>query len=335
MFGARSTEPLTREFILSRISEEDIFVKYMNIHPNTYDYFINPLRADKHADCRFYRDTRGVLKFKDFAYNLNIDCFNLVMIVSPQHNNYGLALKKIAEDFKLYDKDIDYTVLGNWENNIKDAAKKFSIIAVKRKEFTKEELQWWQEQGIYKEVLSYYKVSSLQMLWLNGNVIYNYIKKDPGYVYHFNAYNYKAYFPIRKEYRFIQNIDRNTLQGFEQLPKENQFLVITKSMKDVLCLYSFDIPAIAPSSETVLINEKDFAAIADRFFYIFTLFDRDRAGMHMSWLMRKKYNTIPLLFESNGLMRKEEEPKDYTDHYKKYGTQYMQDLIEEVKQTYL
>lgn len=335
MFQGRSTEPLTKEFILSRISEEDIFVKYMNIHPNTYDYFKNPLRADNHADCRFYRDGRGVLKFKDFAYNLNIDCFNLVMMVFPDHNNYGLALRKIAEDFKLYEKDVDYSVLSNWENNIKDASKKFSIIAVKRKEFTKDELLWWQEQGIYKEVLSHYKVSSLQMLWLNGNLIYNFNKKDPGYVYHFNLYNYKAYFPLRKEYRFIQNIDRNTLQGYEQLPKEGTFLVITKSMKDVLCMYSFDIPSIAPSSETVLINEKDFSELANRFFYIFTLFDRDRAGMHMSWIMRKKYNTIPLLFESKGLMRRKEEPKDFTDNYKEFGTSYLQDLIEEVKANYL
>lgn len=326
MFNPQSLEPLTKEFILSRITEEDIFLKYLNIYPNLTQRFRNPLRDDAHADCVFYRDGRGVLKFKDFAYRINVDCFNVVMIVWQV--NYGHALKKIAEDFKLYEKDIDFSVVANWKEVTEKAAKKLSIIQVKRKEFTKEELEWWREQGIHKNILSLYKVSSLQLVWLNGDVIYSYSRKDPGYVYHFGSdYNYKIYYPFRQSYRFLQNISKTTLQGWEQLPEEGRFLVITKSMKDVMCLYTYNIPAVAPTSETILISEELFSKLSDRFFYIFTLFDRDKAGTHMTWLMRKKYNTIPLIFDK-------EEPKDFTDNFKKYGTSYMSELIEEIKEQY-
>lgn len=327
MFKPQSLEPITKEFILSRITEEDIFLKYLNIYPNTTQRFRNPLRQDAHADCCFYRDGRGVLKFKDFAYRHNLDCFNVVQLVHQL--NYGHALKRIVEDFKLFEKDYDFSVVANWREVTEQAAKKLSIIQVKRKEFTKEELEWWRSQGIHVDILNLYKVSSLQFVWLNGDVIYSYTKKDPGYVYHFGSdYNYKVYYPFRSSYRFLQNISKSTLQGWEQLPLEGKFLVITKSMKDVMCLHSYDIPAVAPTSETILIEESIFSKLSDRFFYVFTLFDRDKAGLHMSWLMRKTYNTIPLMFDKG-------EPKDFTDNFKQYGTSYMSELIEEIKEQYI
>lgn len=328
MFKPQSLEPLTKEFVLSRITEEDIFLKYMNVYPTLTGRYKSPLRTDYNAGCNFYRDTRGVLKFRDPAYRINIDCFNLVSVVCKDAINYGHVLQRIAKDFNLYSKDIDYSVVANWQEAVEQAGKKLSIIQVKRKEFTKEELQWWRKQGILKEVLSSYKVSSLQILWLNGQVIYSYSKKDPGFVYHFGEYFYKAYFPERTSYRFLQNIDKNVLQGFDQLPEQGDFLIITKSLKDVMCMSTFGIPSVAPTSESVLIEEMRFALLENRFFKIFTLFDRDRAGIHMSWLMKKKYGTIPLMFEKN-------EPKDFCENYEKYGTSYMNELIEETKQLLL
>lgn len=334
MFKPQSLEPLTKEFVLSRITEEDIFLKYMNIYPTLTGRYKSPLRTDDNAGCNFYRDTRGVLKFRDPAYRINIDCFNLVSIVCKDVNNYGHVLQRIAKDFNLYSKDIDYSVVANWQEAVEQAGKKLSIIQVKRKEFTKEELQWWRKQGILKEVLSFYKVSSLQILWLNGQVIYSYSKKDPGFVYHFGEYFYKAYFPMRTQYRFLQNIGKTTFEGYDQLPETGEYLVITNSLKCAMCISTFDIASGAGTSESILIGEELMVELQSRFTWIFTLYDRwkngkvDKAGVHMSWLMRKKYGTIPLMFEKN-------EPKDFCENYEKYGTSYMNELIEETKQLLL
>lgn len=334
MFKPQSLEPLTKEFVLSRITEEDVFLKYMNIYPSLTGRYKSPLRNDSNAGCNFYRDSRGVLKFRDPAYRINIDCFNLVSLVAPEANSYGLVLKKIAEDFKLYEKEIDYSILTNWEEAVQIASKKLTIIQVKRKEFTKEELLWWQEQGVYKEVLNFYKANSIQILWLNGNIIYSYSRKDPCYVYHFGEYLYKAYFPNRVSYRFLQNIGKSMLEGYDQLPETGLFIVITNSLKCSMCMYSFDIPAGNPPSESTLLEEVLMIELQSRFTYVFTLFDRwkngktDKAGAHMSWLMRKKYGTIPLMFDKD-------EPKDFCDNYKKYGTSYMSELINEIKEQLL
>lgn len=329
-------EELTREFVLSRITEEDIFLKYLNIYPTTEGYFRNPLREDAHPDCKFYRDTRGVLKFKDFAYRLNIDCFNLVEMVSPDVKGFHEILKRIAKDFDLYGSSVNYQVVNNWEELTKSAKKTFSDIRVKRRDFSKADLRWFQEQGISHSTLIKYKYFALQYLWLNGSLIYEYRPSDLGYVQQFgDGYNYKAYFPLRKSYRFLQNVG-DILQGYEQLPKSGGALVMTQSNKAVMAISEFEISTVAPLSETVLPSEEIMKELFWRFPIIFTLFDRDRAGMAFSQLMRKKYNTIPLLFDAKGLLiDRKTEAKDWNDHYKRYGLQYMLDAIEEIKQQYL
>ena len=333
-------EDLTKQFVLSRISEEDIFFKYLGFYPNTNDYFCNPLRADSSPDCKFYRDSRGTLKFNDFAYKMNLDCFN---VVSRIHNNanFNDTLQIIAKDFNLFDKEINYDLANKLEEFKKDKKNTYVDIKVQRKDFTKWDMEFWTKAGWNEESLSRFKVSSLLRAWLNGNLIYTYSYKDPGFVYlighdELGRPIYKLYFPLRDRFRFIQN-SGTALQGYQQLPEGGDFLIITKSYKDVGCMFHYDLPSIAPMGETVLISPEQFEDLNNRFFTIFTLFDRDRAGMIGSQNYRKAYNTIPLLFdsESNRLFRAKDEPKDFVDHHTERGVQEMLELIEHTKNEYL
>lgn len=327
-------EELTKEFILSKIKEEDIFHKYMGIYPNTIDYFTNPFRQDTYPDCKFYIDGRGVLKFNDFAYRWNVDCFNVVQKVN-NGCTYGEALHIIAKDFKLYDKEIDFRPIEIDEIFKAEHKTIGREIGVQRKEFTNWDREFWFSQGWTPESLAYFKVGSLLRAWIDKRQIYTYSKRDPGFVFFFGMKNfipqYKLYFPLRDRFRFLQNTS-NILQGYEQLPAEGDYLLITKSYKDVGALRGFDIPAVAPMSETTIITPDQFGELENRFFNIYTLFDRDRAGMIASQIYRKQYNTKPLLFETtNKLFRTQGEPKDFTDNYKTYGLNYMIDLVEMYK----
>jgi len=322
-----SKEPITREFILNRISEEDIFHKYLNIYPNVTDFFCNPMRTDSHADCRFYRDSRRVLKFNDFAYKVNLDCFNVVQRLYSC--NYYKAMEIIATDFNLLGTEINKDVIENLNKEMA-RAKQLGELRVKRKDFLQSELAWWQSEGIYKSTLDYYKVGSLMHVWYNSGIIYTFKKSDPGYVYHFGEqYDYKCYFPMREKYRFLQNVN-NILQGYEQLPETGDFLIIGKSMKDAMNCYQYEIPSIAPLSEGSMLSDEQYGELSERFFHIFTLYDRDRAGMIGAQKMRKRFGIKPILF-GEGLFKKKEEPKDFTEYHKKFGTGYMLDLIEEAK----
>lgn len=340
MYEAR--EELTREFILSRITEEDIFYKYLGIQPNMTDFFTSPFRIDNFPDCKFYRDSRGVLKFNDFAYKINLDCFNVVERLYKL--NYGQALHKIANDFDIYNKKVNLSPLRIFERTINKEDFINREIKVQRKEFTKWDLEFWESQGWSKEALELFKVASLHRAWFvrdkKNMQIYEFSKNDPGFVYYFGMSKhliplYKLYFPLRKQYKFLQNANQDTIQGYHQLPESGDNLLITKSYKDVGALWGYNIPSIAPMSETILLNEEQFEELNNRFFNIYTLFDRDRAGMIASQQYRKKYNTIPLLFDTERgvLFRKPDEPKDFTDHYKVYGSNFMLDMVEDIKRT--
>ena len=108
------------------------------------------------------------------------------------------------------------------------------------------------------------------------------------------------------------------------LPKNGDYLVVTKSMKDVMLLHEFDIPAIAPVSETVFLTDSNYKKLKDRFGKLILLYDNDYTGIKFMNKIRKKYDVIPLWLPFNG-------PKDISDYYKAYGKEKTQLLIDEAK----
>lgn len=69
-----------------------------------------------------------------------------------------------------------------------------------------------------------------------------------------------------KRYKFISNWQSSKLQGAKLLPKDgNEFLIITKSLKDVMTLHEFGIPAIAPCSENTFITDKVLNKLKEKF----------------------------------------------------------------------
>mgnify|MGYP000773108075 CR=1 FL=1 len=90
----------------------------------------------------------------------------------------------------------------------------------------------------------------------------------------------RIYRPLADKYtKWRNNLTENDIQGFKQLPKTGDILIITKSMKDVMCLYEMGIPAISPSSESTFIPDKALEQLKKRFKRIIIMFDRDEAGV--------------------------------------------------------
>ena len=85
--------------------------------------------------------------------------------------------------------------------------------------------------------------------------------------------------PTKRKYRFISNWTSTTLQGVRVLPKSGDHLIITKSMKDVMCLHEFGFNALAPNSENIIITKAQYNRLDVRFTNKFCLFDNDLAGV--------------------------------------------------------
>ena len=318
---------LTKELILSKVSEYDIFKKYLGISPKLSTKFRNPLRKDENPGCKFYIDNRGVLKFNDISAGYNWDCFNVVQIVCQC--TYGEALKVIARDFDIYNVTIDIDVKKiRLERIIKNKVNFKKKIEIKIGYWTYNHKEYWNQYYIDHQDLRFFNVFPVEIAWINGNMVYDHKKDDICFAYYFDNDDFKLYFPYRKKDdprpRFIHN-NPDIIQGALQLDtSQSDLLLITKSYKDVITMRKFGIYSIAPSAETIVIPEDKINRVKNFYNNVFTLFDRDRAGMILAKKYRDQYDIQPLLFNK-------EDEKDFSDNLKKYGVDYMVDLIQETK----
>lgn len=317
---------LTKDLILSRFSEEQLMEFYLRI-PIKRGLFRSPLRRDKEPTCSFYRNSSGTLIFKDFATGQHLNVFGVVQEIF--RCSYFEALKIIANDFGIVrNKDIQRNPGKINENPIKIEDKETSKIQIEVQDFTDLELKWWGKYGITKEILSKFNVYSCKHVFLNDQLFAKSQQHCPIFGYYGNKFQglelWRCYFPKRKSFRFITNWPSKKIQGFDQLPKSGKLLVITKSMKDVMCLYSCGITACAPNSENLFVSDSVLEDLKNRFKYIVVLYDSDRPGLHNMAKIRKEhpeliYTFIPKHFGS----------KDISDFYSDHGRKETLKLIKE------
>ena len=312
-------QEITKELLLEHNNEETYMAYYLGI-PIKKGLFVSPLRVDHKPTCSFYRGRQ--LYFKDFATG---ECLSFENVVMKKYGcNYHEALKIIATDFGIIDGSKPKIV------PIQPIFKKEkkTIIQIEAKSFTKEELEWWEQFGITKNILTKYRVYSCKTVFLNGRIESIYDSKCPSYGYYFGNEEgrelWKIYYPYRKNFRFIGNIKTTTIQGYNQLPKKSKLLVITKSLKDCMVLYNLGIAAIAPQSETQFIEDNVLEVLKKRIKHIVLLFDNDQTGLEFTNKIKRKYKwiapmIIPLKYKA----------KDISDFYKAYGRDKTIELIKE------
>ena len=320
---------ITKEFLLSKINQESIMQHYTGHDVNSKKLFTSVLRKDNHVTCGFYKSKSGILYMHDFATNEHLDCWNIVMRL--YNCNYYDALNIIAQDFGFIEgthKNVNPPKLVNDLRETESAK-----IQVQIKDFTEKELEWWNQFGISKKLLKKYHVFSLQHVFLNGQLRFTSSEQCPIYGYYFgkdknHEEKWKIYFPMRQEFRFLNNVSKKTLQGYHQLPKTGDLLVITKSMKDCISLYGFGIPACAPNSETLFVNDKQLEEFKQRFKHILVVYDQDKPGKHNMWLIRKQHP------ELNFFTMPKDLAKDFTDSVQLVGVDKMKELVKQFISNY-
>lgn len=315
---------ITKELILSRFSEEQIMEFYLRV-PVKRGLFRSPLRRDREPTCSFYRNNSGDLIFKDFATGQHLNAFGVVQ--SMFSCNYFEALKIIANDFGIVNNNSIARNPGKINKNpIKIKDKEMSKIQIEVQDFTDLELKWWNKYGITLDILKRFNVYSCKHVFLNDQLLAKSQQHCPIFGYYGKRYHglelWRCYFPKRTSYRFITNWPSKKIQGYDQLPKSGKLLIITKSMKDIMCLYSMGITAIAPNSETQFISDSVLEDLKTRFEYIVVLFDNDLTGI--SFMNKQKrlhpeliYTWIPRKYGA----------KDISDFYKEYGKKETLNLI--------
>lgn len=315
---------ITKELILSKFSEEQLMEYYLHL-PVKKGLFRSPLRRDKCPTCSFYRNNSGTLIFKDFATGQHLNVFDIVQEIFKC--DYHQSLRIIANDMGIVEDKVLHKNPGKInENSVRIKDKEMSKIQVEIQDFTPLELKWWGKYGITLDILKKFRVYSCKHVFLNGNLFAKSQQHCPIFGYYGSKYQgkelWRCYFPKRTSFRFITNWPSKKIQGYDQLPKSGNLLVITKSLKDVMCLYSCGIIACAPNSENLFISDNTLEELKKRFKYIVVFYDNDKPGLYNMYKIREKhpeliYTSIPRNYNS----------KDISDFYKDHGRKETLNLI--------
>lgn len=315
---------ITKDLILSRFSEEQLMEYYLHV-PVKKGLFRSPLRKDRRPTCSFYRNGSNTLIFKDFATGQHLNIFGVVQEMF--HCDYFEALRIIANDMGIVrDKSLQKNSGKINEHPIRMQDKEMSKIQVEVQDFTDLELKWWGKYGITLETLKRFNVYSCKHVFLNGQLVAKSQQHCPIFGYYGKKYQgidlWRCYFPKRTSFRFITNWPSKKIQGYDQLPKSGKLLVITKSMKDCLCLYSCGITACAPNSENLFISDAMLEELKSRFENIVVFYDNDRPGLYNMAKIRREHPELVYV-----CIPKEYGSKDISDFYKDHGRKETLNLI--------
>lgn len=315
---------ITKELILSRFSEEQLMEYYLHM-PVKKGLFRSPLRRDKQPTCSFYRNKSGTLIFKDFATGQHLNVFDVVQSIF--RCDYFEALRIIANDFGIVRDNALHKNPGKINlNPVKIKDKEISKIQIEIQEFTDNELKWWGRYGITRDILRHFDVYSCKHVFLNDQLFAESQQHCPIFGYYGKKYQglelWRCYFPKRTSFRFITNWPSKKIQGYDQLPKKGKLLVITKSMKDSMCLYSCGITACAPNSENLFISDKVLKDLKSRFENIVVFYDNDRPGLYNMAKIRREHPELTYIF-----IPRRYGSKDISDFYKDHGRKEALNLI--------
>lgn len=271
---AKLPDDITLDWILSKVTEYDIYAKYLG-HFKVGMIYNSPFRKDKNPSFGIYYSKRTKqLLFKDHGTG---ECGNIIKFVSLYTGitNYDDILKEIVSKLNITNN----TVFVSSKQYIPSQE---TIIGIVRQDFTDVDIDYWSQFGINTKTLKKFNVNSIKYYLCNGIVKGIYKRENPMYAY--KVYNnFKIYRPLADKYtKWRNNLTEYDIQGYEQLPQKGDILFITKSMKDIMCLYEMGIPAISPSSESTFIPNDVLEQLKTRFKRIIILFDRDVPGAKQS-----------------------------------------------------
>lgn len=261
---------LTKEFILSKISQVSIFSAYIGVDAEiiehcigTGEFISSPFRVDEHPSFGFRYDNRGKLKAKDFAGYFHGDCFDAAALVISEiiHKNVDISnkgwfifiLKHIAYTFRniIYGKDKDENIEGIIAEGVNAARNRKPIIEFVPRQWNNYDKNYWGKFHVPISYLNTNFVYPVDYFYINRKVnpepkyYYENDRKDVCYAYMLGQdkrgiYNIKLYFPNRKHgtIRFITN--SNCLEGLLNLElNEYDSIIITKSTKDRISLRAY------------------------------------------------------------------------------------------------
>ena len=285
MYSTRTAITMSLKDLLDKLTDYDIYSYYVGQF-KIGKLFNSPLRSDdKNPSFAIFKGMNGGLFFKDHGSGeggnaikfvklyKNINTKDelereLLRIVRKMNPNSGNAIRT-------YSYSVD-----SWPTDI----------GIVRQPFTDVDKRYWKQFHISIDTLRKFQVFSIKYFLCNRVVRGTYKETSPMYAYKVDD-KFKIYRPLASKYtKWRTNLTNRHVQGLSELPKEGgDLLIITKSLKDVMCCYEMGFNAIAASSETTFIPDDILDSLRHKWKNVIILYDRDKTGMLESRKYSKQY----------------------------------------------
>ena len=274
--------------------------------------------TDKVPSMCIYTDSKGFYKFKDFSSGYGGDGLNLVMHLYNLDSR-GRASFRIMDDYNIYVSNNTYISL-EYKVHSKYVVSDFEI-----RHWNTLDQAYWKNFKLSSSILESHNVHPLSFytmikedagklldkIHITGNFIYGYFRED--------GTLYKIYTPKNKENKFIKVKDY--IQGSDQLDFKSKYLIITSSLKDLMCFKKLGITGIeviAPDSENSVIPENFMKPLLQKYQKIIVLFDNDEPGIKSAQRYQEKYGFNYINLDMS---------KDLSDSVRDHGVEAVRDKL--------
>lgn len=297
-----------RKLIEERLSDLDIYSRYM---PNRFELnknTNNPFKTDKHPSFKIYYLDGGYFhKSFNSAHKGNVYTF----LKDLTGKNYKYILDMVCEDFGLLQtNNTKFQRVISELPKIEKKEKQDHLIQVEPTEWQKRHLNYIGQYGLIPEDLNLYtdtKVFPIKNFWLNrekfnirpSEVVLNY--------YIPSLQKNKSYFTSRdKNFKFWSSLPFTYIHGLEDLV-ECENLIVCKAIKEAALLYKLlKIPTIVAQAENPTAFTKDtIELINSKCKNIYTSFDIDSSGKSASIALNNitgwKWINVPNKYLEEGI----------------------------------
>ena len=251
MYSTKTAITMSLKDLLEKLSDYDIYSYYLgSFKPGK---LINsPLRPDdKIPSFAIFPSKTGDLLFKDHGTGEAGNALKFIKLYKGIDTREELEqeLLRIVRKMNPMGGKARATA-------VKTVGLGLTDIGIVRQPFTEVDKRYWKQFHISIDTLRMYNVFSIKYFLCNSIVRGVYKEDNPMYAY--KVYDkFKIYRPLASKYtKWRTNLTVRHVQGLEQLqPEGGDLLIITKSLKDVMCLHEMGFHAIASASETTFIPE--------------------------------------------------------------------------------
>lgn len=244
----------------------------------------SPLRNnDKKPSFAIFRGRNGALLFKDHGTGVCGNALKFMKLYKSIQTRDELE-RELLRVYRKMEPVVSRPITYSYQHG------DTTDIGIVRQPFTDVDKRYWKQFHISIDTLKKFNVFSIKYFLCNRVVRGTYKEASPMYAY--KVYDkFKIYRPLASKYtKWRTNLTNWHVQGLAELPEEGgNLLIITKSLKDVMCLYEMGFYAISPSSETTFLPEEIIWSLRKKWKHIIILFDRDATGMKKSREYSKRY----------------------------------------------